>query len=61
MLLKLVQLTEMEMIFALKLLTGTMSLAVLVLNSVVYKTMHMVVLLETDWQLTKIMEDGIIL
>ena len=48
MLLKLVQQTEMEMIFALKLLTGTMSLAVLVLNSVVYKMTHIVVLLEME-------------
>ena len=49
MLLKLEQiLVKMKMIFVLKLLTGTMSLAVLVLNSVVYKTMHMVVLLETE-------------
>ena len=52
MLLKLVNqiLVEMKMIFALKLLTGTMSLAVLVLNSVVYKTMYIVVLLEREWQ-----------
>ena len=61
MLLKLVQQIKKEMIFALKLLTGTMSLAVLVLNSVVYKTMYMIVLLEMEWQLTKVMEDGNIL
>ena len=52
MLLKLVNqiLVEMKMIFVLKLLTGTMSLAVLVLNSVVYKTINIVVLLEMEWQ-----------
>ena len=50
MLLKLVKKIDMEIIFILKLLTGTMSLAVLVLNSVVCKTMHIAVLLEMEWQ-----------
>ena len=57
MLLKLVIRVEV----AYELLTGTMSLGVLVLNSAVDKIMHTVVVLVMEFILTKIMEEGIIL
>ena len=41
-------------------LTGTMSLVVLVLNSAVDVDTHTVVVLVMDWQYTMVTEDGII-